>query len=308
MSSQDQTPSFQDKLRAGTPTLSFEFYPPKDADGWGTLYSALGNISRRAPDLVTVTYGAGGSTRQKTVDLVSRIQDELGIETMAHLTCVGHSQGELSDILDSLHNAGVRAIMALRGDPPRGESKFAVHPDGFAHASDLIAFIKGNWDFCIGCSFYPEKHLEAETLAHDISYLKLKQDHGADFAVSQIFFDNAAFTDFRAQASGAGVQIPLIAGILPVTSRDQLGETGICRRAGTMVPTALLDYLGTGPKNEIIERGIEYAAVQCEELLTQNVAGIHFYTLNRSQSSLKVTEKLRAQGYFPLTGAGKSIK
>lgn len=292
--------SFLSKLRAGTPTLSFEFYPPKDTDGWGTLYSALGNISKRAPDYVTVTYGAGGSTRTKTVELVSRIQDELGIEAMAHLTCVGHSKAEIAAILDSLDAAKVTAIMALRGDPPHGQSRFDAHPDGFAHASDLIAFIRANWGFCIGCSFYPEKHLEAESLAHDIGYLKLKQDQGADFAVSQIFFDNATFYEFRVLAEDAGVSIPLVAGIMPITSLDQMGETGILQRAGTVIPPALTQAIGTGTKSQIVERGIAFAAAQCRDLLEHGTPGIHFYTLNRSTASLRVTETLRDSGYFPM--------
>lgn len=297
--------AFMDKLRDGTPTLSFEFFPPKNPDGWGTLYQTLGSISRRSPDYVTVTYGAGGSTRQKTVDLVSRIQDELGIETMAHLTCVGHSQAELGDILASLQAAGVRSIMALRGDPPHGETTFTPHPDGFAYASELIAFITQKFDFQIGCSFYPEKHLEAPTLEHDINVLKLKQDNGADFAVSQIFFDNDTFYKFRDLTAAAGVTLPLVAGILPVTSLDQLAEGGICRRAGTLVPDALRAFLGTGTKTEIVERGVEYAARQCRDLLNNGVAGVHFYTLNRSLSSLRVTELLRADGFFPGSSSAK---
>ncbi len=292
--------SFLEKLRAGTPTLSFEFYPPKDSDGWGTLYAALGNISKRAPDYVTVTYGAGGSTREKTLELVSRIQDELGIEAMAHLTCVGHAKAEIASILNALDKAGVRAVMALRGDPPHGQARFEAHPDGFAHASDLIAFIREGWDFCLGCSFYPEKHLEAESLAHDVGFLKLKQDQGADFAVSQIFFDNPTFYTFRALAKDAGVTIPLVAGIMPVTSLDQLGEKGILQRAGTIIPNSLTDALGTGTKSEIVERGVHYASAQCRDLLQNNVSGIHFYTLNRSTSSLRVTEALRADGCFPV--------
>ena len=292
--------SFLSKLRAGTPTLSFEFYPPKDTDGWGTLYSALGNISKRAPDYVTVTYGAGGSTRTKTVELVSRIQDELGIEAMAHLTCVGHSKAEIAAILDSLDAAKVSAVMALRGDPPHGQSRFEAHADGFAHASDLIAFIRANWGFCIGCSFYPEKHLEAESLAHDIGFLKLKQDQGADFAVSQIFFDNATFYEFRALAIDAGVTMPLVAGIMPITSLDQMGEKGILQRAGTVIPPALTSAIGTGTKAQIVERGIAFAAAQCRDLLEHGTPGIHFYTLNRSTSSLRVTELLRGDGFFPM--------
>jgi methylenetetrahydrofolate reductase (NADPH) len=295
--------TFVEKMQRGTPTLSFEFFPPKNPDGWGTLYASLGSISKKQPDYVTVTYGAGGSTRQKTIDLVSRIQEELGIEAMAHLTCVGHSRTELSEILTALQNAGVRYIMALRGDPPgfmQGNRTFTPHPDGFAHASDLIQFIKTNYDFGIGCSFYPEKHPEAETLAHDIGFLKLKQEMGADFAVSQIFFDNDAFYRFRDEATRAGVTLPLVAGLLPVTSFDQLAERGICRSNGTSVPPALEEFVGTAKtKTEIVDRGCEYAHRQSRDLLEHGVAGIHFYTLNRV-TAVRVTDALRADGYFPM--------
>ena len=299
--------TFLEKLKQRTPTLSFEFFPPKNPDGWGTLYASLGSISKKQPDYVTVTYGAGGSTRQKTIDLVRRIQDELDIEAMAHLTCVGHSRDELAEILTSLQTAGVRYIMALRGDPPgflQGNRVFTPHPQGFAHASDLIAFIKDNFDFRIGCSFYPEKHPEAETLAHDIGFLKIKQDVGADFAVSQIFFDNDAFYRFRDDAQKAGVTLPLVAGLLPVTSLDQLAENGICRSNGTSVPRSLEEHIGAGPKAEVIERGVEFAHRQGRDLLEHGVAGLHFYTLNRA-ISVRVADALRADGYFPLPKKGK---
>lgn len=291
--------TFLDKLHQRTPTLSFEFFPPKDADGWGTLYQTLGSISRRSPDCVTVTYGAGGSTRRKTVDLVGRIQDELGLVAMAHLTCVGHSQDELAEILTGLHGAGIRYIMALRGDPPKGQTQFTPHQCGFRYASDLIHFIKTNYDFHIGCSFYPEKHPEAESLERDIDALKRKQDNGADFAISQIFFDNTTFYAFREKADHAGVTLPLIAGILPITSSNQLAEGGICRRSGTGVSEALTEEIGTG--SGVVDRGIAYALRQCRDLLEHGVAGIHFYTLNRSTSSVRVTEALRAEGFFSVT-------
>jgi methylenetetrahydrofolate reductase (NADPH) len=297
--------TFLHKLQNGTQTLSFEFFPPKNPDGWGTLYQTLGSISRRAPDYVTVTYGAGGSTRRKTVDLVSRIQEELGIEAMAHLTCVGHSQDELGEILTSLQSAGIRYIMALRGDPPKGQTQFVAHECGFHYASDLIAFIKANFDFHIGCSFYPEKHPEAASLERDIDVLKLKQDVGVDFAVSQIFFDNPTFYAFRDKAVQAGVTLPLVAGILPITLAGQLAENGICRRSGTVVPEGLVTEIGDGPG--VVERGIQYALKQCRDLLREGVAGIHFYTLNRSTSSLRVTEALRAEGFFPVSAAALAV-
>jgi methylenetetrahydrofolate reductase (NADPH) len=181
---------FSEKLNSNIPTISFEIFPPKNPAGWGALYSTLGNVSRRSPDFISVTYGAGGSTRRQTVELVARIQRELGIETVAHLTCLGHSAEEIAALLSELEASDVHGLMALRGDPPKDSSQFKPHPEGFAHASDLIEFASSRNSFTIGCACYPETHPEASSPEADIEYLKLKQDRGASFAVSQLFFES----------------------------------------------------------------------------------------------------------------------
>ena len=289
---------FIDKLREGVPTLSYELFPPKNPAGWGTLYATLAEIGKLSPDYVSVTYGAGGSTRVKTVELVARIQGELGIESMAHLTCVGHSRDEIAEVLKTLESSGIRNVLALRGDPPRGDKFFKPHPEGFAHASDLIGFIKNNFGFNIGCAFYPEKHLEALSLEEDLKYLKLKQDMGAQFAVSQLFFDNANFYRFRDMAVRAGVTIPLVAGIMPVLDINQLGR--FKEMTGCVIPPSLVDFLGHGDAAAIIQKGVDYAVKQCLDQLANGVAGIHLYALNRSHSSARITEHLRAKEFFPL--------
>ena len=290
--------SFCDKLTAGVPTLSYEFSPPKNPAGWATLYSTLGEITRQAPDFVSVTYGAGGSNREKTVDLVSRIERELDIESVPHLTCVGHSKAEIRDILTTLQGAGIHHLMALRGDAPQNDAQYTPHPDGFAHASDLIEFAKANFDFHIGCAFYPEKHPDAEHIDHDIEWLRFKQECGAEFATSQLFFDNDLFYAFRDKAVQAGITFPLVAGILPVTSLSQLKRIG--ELSGQDIPKKLLDFLGEGTEKEITDRGIEYATRQCRDLLEQGVAGLHLYTFNRALSAVRITKTLRAEGYFPV--------
>ncbi len=295
--------TFRDKLAAGLPTLSYEFSPPKDANGWATLYSTLGEVSRLQPDFVSVTYGAGGSNRQKTLDLVSRIERELEIESVPHLTCVGHSRGEIADILTTLQNAGIRHLMALRGDPPAGDTTFRPHADGFHHASDLIQFVRDNYAFHIGCAFYPEKHPDAAHIDDDIHWLRVKQESGASFATSQLFFDNSVFYVFRDKAAKAGVTFPLVAGILPVTSLSQVNR--IAQLSGQDVPARLLEFLGTGDDKAIMQRGIEYAARQCRDLLEHGVAGIHLYTFNRALSSVKITKALRADGFVPAPSVGK---
>lgn len=289
--------SILDKLRAG-PTLSYEFFPPKNPAGWSTLYGTLSEVSKQGPDFVSVTYGAGGSTRLKTVDLVGRIQGELGVEAMAHLTCVGHSKAEIRSLLESLWNSGIRHVLALRGDPPKGDTTFKPHPDGFAHASDLILFIKENFSFTVGCAFYPDKHVEAKSLEADMAFLKLKQDCGADFAVSQMFFDNGNFFQFREKSARLGITIPLIAGVMPVLETAQLPR--FRELTGCVIPDSLMAHLSKGP--DVLQLGVEYATEQCQALLNNGVAGIHLYCLNKHQSVVKITQNLRDLGLVPRRG------
>ena len=279
------------KLKSG-PTLSYEFFPPKNPAGWATLYGTLSEALKQNPDFVSVTYGAGGSTRQKTVNLVERIQGELGMQAMAHLTCVGHSRQEIRGILDSLWNTGIRHVLALRGDPPKGDAAFKPHPDGFAHATELIRFVKEHYGFTVGCAFYPDKHVEAKSLAEDMGYLKLKQDCGADFAISQLFFDNDNFFRFREEAAKLGVTIPLLAGIMPVLDLGQLPR--FRELSGCVIPDKLTRFLGDG--SDALQKGVEYATEQCRELLQQGVAGLHLYCLNKHQSVARITENLRTDG------------
>jgi methylenetetrahydrofolate reductase (NADPH) len=293
--------AFLEKLIQRTPTLSFELFPPKNPAGWGTLYATLAEISKLAPDYISVTYGAGGSTRAKTVDLVARIQGELGIESMAHLTCVGHSKDEIADILGALSSSGIRNVLALRGDPPKGDKTFKAHPDGFAHASDLVRFVREKSALNIGCAFYPEKHMEAPSLESDLGFLKVKQDNGAQFAISQLFFDNDNFYRFRDMAQKAGVTLPLVAGIMPVLDVGQLAR--FKELSGCAIPEKLVSFLNEGKPEEAVQRGVEYATRQCEDLLKNGIAGIHLYCLNRSHSAGRITENLRKAGHFPAAKA-----
>jgi len=289
-------PSPYDKIQRPEPTLSFEFFPPKTPDGWSALETTLQEVAQQLPDFVSVTYGAGGSTRQKTVSLVGQIQNDLGIETMAHLTCVGHSREELKEILEKIKTSNVRAIMALRGDPPSDQNRFVAHEGGFAHGSDLIRFIKDHFDFVVGCACYPETHMEAADTEADLGYLKLKQDLGADFTVTQLFFDNTDFYRFRQRAQKAGVTIPIVAGIMPVTGLKQLDR--FQKMCGCRIPAGLRKTLENASEETVVARGIEYGTTQCGDLLKNEVAGLHLYTLNKSVSSTAITENLRSQGVF----------
>ncbi len=288
---------FFDKLQSHTPTVSFEFFPPKTPEGWAKLYATIAETVRLNVDFVSVTYGAGGSTRENTVDLVASLQNNLAIHAMAHLTCIGHSQVDLSKILDKLAAKQVPAIMALRGDPPQGETAFKAHPYGFAHASDLIGFIKDGWpQFKIGCAAYPEGHPEsfaageAKTPDRDILYLKLKQERGADFAVTQLFFDNAVYYAFVEKARAAGVTIPLLPGIMPLTSAKQIER--FIALSGCSIPETLRQAARAA---NVEETGFQFALNQCRDLLAHGAPGLHLYTLNQSALSGRLLATLRAE-------------
>ena len=295
-----------DRLRHKSPVFSFEFFPPKAEAGEARLWSGLEQLAQLGPDFVSVTYGAGGSTRTRTIELVGRIKRELGIEAVAHLTCVGASRDELASVIDRLGELGVQNILALRGDPPKGKDDFQVTEGGFAHASDLIAFIKDRGDFCVGAACYPEVHPEATDAASDLKFTKLKVDAGADFLISQLFFDNSSFFDFRTRARQAGIEVPILAGVMPVTNVGQIQRfTKMC---GATIPALLerrLEQLPDDPV-EVFWTGVQYASHQCRGLLEpagasawsneapqECAAGVHFYTLNRSPATRAIFEILR---------------
>ncbi len=245
------------------------------------------------PSFVSVTYGAGGSTRDKTVGWVSRIKNESGIEAMAHLTCVGSSQDELLEILKQLKENKIENVLALRGDPPKGENIFQKHPDGFSHANELAEFIRDRFDFCLGGAAFPEGHPESSSLESDISYLRVKVNSGMAFLITQLFFENRFYFDLIKRASAAGIHTPIIPGIMPITNVAQVERfTSMC---GATIPQALrekLHRIESDPQG-VLHLGIQYATQQCRELLDQGAPGIHFYTLNRSPATRAVFENLK---------------
>lgn len=286
--------NFQEKLKTGVPTLSFELFPPKRPDGWATLYATLSEISKLKPDLVSVTYGAGGSTREKTIDIVTRLKDELEIDAMAHITCVNHTKDEIDVILNRLRDKKIQYILALRGDPQGGKT-FCKMENGFGYAYELIRYINFRYTFFVGCATYPEKHIESVSIEKDIEYLKLKEDMGAKFAITQLFFINENFYRFRELAIKSGVRIPIIAGLMPVIDISQIERfRNLC---GCIIPDRLIQRLREHP-DKVVDIGIEYSLNQCLELLRNDVSGIHFFTLNRAYSVVKITEELRREGYF----------
>jgi methylenetetrahydrofolate reductase (NADH) len=275
------------------PSFSFEFFPPKNIEGFENLFATIRQLESCQPTYVSVTFGAGGSTRAQTIDLVGRIKNEIGLESMAHLTCVGSSREELRSILDTLQEKGIQNILALRGDPPQGQEKFEKPENGFAYANELVEFIRKHYNFCVGVAGYPEGHVECPDKNIDLENLKRKVDAGADFIVTQLFFDNRFYFDFVQRAQKAGINIPIIPGIMPILNVKQTQRfTKMC---GSTIPKALMKQLESSQDDPDAVRkiGIEHATVQCELLLQEEAPGIHFYTLNRSNATMKILESLR---------------
>ncbi len=280
-------------LAAGSPSVSFEFFPPKNDIGFTRLFDTIEALRPLGPSYVSVTYGAGGTTRRKTVELVQRIKHEIGIESMAHLTCVGANRAEISSVLDKLEAGGMENVLPLRGDPPRGSSRFEPVPGGFRYASELVTFIHKNYDFCLGGACYPETHPEAPSPEVDLANLKRKVDAGAEFLITQLFFDNRDFLRFREKAVARGIDVPILAGIMPIRSLKQIQR--FAKMCGARIPLELLRRMQAvqGDPAAIRAIGTEHATLQCRELLEERVAGLHFYTLNHSTATQAVFRDIR---------------
>ena len=282
-----------DQLSAKTPAFSFEFFPPKDEAGVDRLFETVARLKAYDPAYVSVTYGAGGSTRRLTVDLVRRIKQEVGIEAMAHLTCVGATRDEICSVLDQLQQGGIDNVLALRGDPPKGEAAFVKSAAGFGNASELAAFIRSRYDFCLAGACYPECHPESASPDLDLLHVKGKVDAGVQVLVTQLFFDSKDYFSFVKRARAVGIQVPIIAGIMPITNVSQIKRfTAMC---GASLPAPLLSRLDAAGTDAaaVQEIGVDHATAQCRELIDGGAPGIHFYTLNRSPATVEVLERLR---------------
>ncbi len=275
------------------PVFSFEFFPPKTDEGWENLRTTLGDLKAFEPDFASVTYGAGGSTRDRTVELTKWIKQDLGIEAMAHLSCVGSTRDELGAILDGIEQAGIENVLALRGDPPRGETEWRPHPGGLRYSTELAALIAERYPFGVGAACFPEIHPEAPDLAHDLRFLKDKTDSGVSFLITQLFFDNELYFRFVDEARAVGIDVPIIPGIMPVANVGQIKTiTGMC---GATIPGGLLEALEwrAGDPDAVLQLGVAYATLQCAELLARGAPGIHFYTLNRSPATRAILSALK---------------
>lgn len=282
------------KAAAGRPVISFEFFPPKTKEGDKTLLDkTVPALVAAGADYCSVTYGAGGSTREKTLMIVDRIQRESSLTAVAHLTCVSSARSEISALLEQLRGLGVRNLLALRGDPPGG-GEFTPSADGFEYAEQLVRYIREHGDFSVGVAGFPEGHIACREGKHkDWEHLKQKVEAGADYVLTQLFFDNKDYFEFRDTMSGKhGVKVPLVPGIIPILSAAQIKKfTSLC---GSRIPLRLAERLEKYERDDAaaLEFGIDYATEQCGELLDQGAPGIHFYTLNKARSTHAVLERL----------------
>ncbi len=293
------------------PVFSFEFFPPKTEQGERNLYGALEELRELEPSFVSVTYGAGGSTRERTIEIVKRIKREQGLEAMAHFTCVGATVTQLRAVLDEMRGVGIENVLALRGDPPAGHQAWTKTEGGLEYSSELVALIRADYPFAIGAACFPETHIHATSPEDDLAHLAEKVRAGVDFLITQLFFDNSLYFDFVSRARSAGIEVPIIPGILPITHVGQVERmSAMC---GSSIPAGLRRELRLrdGSEEAVLDFGVAYATLQCAELLAGGAPGIHFYTLNRSPatrailSALKLTRPWEARS-DPRTSAGSA--
>jgi len=278
-----------DQFGRGRSVISFEFFPPKAEAGFDALFRAIADLKELSPAYVSVTWGAGGSTRRKTVELTARIQDEIGITAMSHLSCVGSTVDELAATLAQLRALGIENVLALGGDPP---PDYVPPAGGLEYANELVSLVRSRFDFCVGAACYPETHPRAPSPESDLAMLVQKVNAGTDFLITQLFFDNADYFAFVARARAAGVTVPIVPGIMPIVSGASIRRmTALC---GARIPPELgraLDKAGDDD-DATLEIGVQWATEQCRELLARGAPGLHFYTLNRSPATRSIHQSL----------------
>jgi methylenetetrahydrofolate reductase (NADPH) len=280
-------------LGGDEPTFSFEFFPPKSAAGEENFERALQELAPLEPSFVSVTYGAGGTTRDKTVETVRHIKDHHGLEAMAHFTCVGATTEELRTTLEEIRAAGIDNVLALRGDPPRGQEEWTASEGGLEYSHQLVSLLRDDYDFTIAAACFPETHIHATSPDDDLRYLKQKVDAGVDYLITQLFFDNELYFDFVERARAIGITVPIIPGVMPITGYGQIARiTSLC---GATMPEHVLAELDARQDDAeaVAEFGVSYATMQCADLLAKGAPGIHFCTLNRSPATRAILSALR---------------
>jgi methylenetetrahydrofolate reductase (NADPH) len=276
-------------------SLSFEFFPPKDQAGEDRLFAHINKLKEFHPTFVSVTYGAGGSTAKNTKQVIQRIKQETSLIPMPHLTCIGQTKKELQAILEDYKEIGLKNVLALRGDPPPGVEEYKPREDGFAYAKDLVEYVTFISDFSIGVAVYPEGHFESPNLAVDMDYTKEKIEAGADFAITQMFFDNLYYYDFLDRSARAGIRIPIIPGIMPINDIGKI--KGFAERCGATIPARVIRRFEKHTSNpeDMKKAGIEFAIEQCADLMAHGIPYLHFFTLNQSDIVLRIVNNLGLQ-------------
>lgn len=277
------------------PTVSFELFPPKSPKGAEKLENTIDALAGLKPDFVSVTFGAGGSTREGSHQLVEKLKKEKMLEVVAYFAGYGLGPEDISAVLDDYQALGVENVLVVRGDLPREQENFEPHPQSLPHASDLIAFIRPRYSFCLGAAGYPEGHIDCQSKDKDIEYLKLKVQNGAEYIISNYFYDNKYFFDFMERCSAIGIDVPIVPGVMPIYSVKMMEMlAGLCGATITDQLRQGIASLPEGDKQALVNFGIEFAVGQCKELLKASVPGLHFYTMDRSESVVGIVNRLRA--------------
>jgi methylenetetrahydrofolate reductase (NADPH) len=277
------------------PAVSMEFFPPRDEAAAEKFKGTIRKLAQLRPDYMSVTFGAGGSTRDGSYQTVKEVMINQEQPAVAYIAGYGLGPDTITEVLDRYHELGIKTIFAIRGDRPKDDT-FTPHPDSFSYASDLISFIKHRYDFTLGCAGYPEGHPEAESIGKDIEHLKRKVDNGAEYVVAQYFYDNAFFFDYVEKCRAAGISVPIIPGIMPVyTIKMTQMLSKVCGATITRDLSARIDAVDTADKDAVLALGIDFAVEQCRGLLTNGVTGLHFYTMNRSLSTTRILETLASE-------------
>ncbi len=280
-----------DIIKARGSSLSFEFFPPKDPAAEDSLFQAINDLKGYQPTFVSVTYGAGGGTLRNTRKVILRLKEETTLTPMPHLTCVEQSSKDLENIIQDYKKHGIENVLALRGDPPKGQDKFVAHPNGFCYAIDLVRLVVMVGGYSIGVAVYPEGHTEAPDLETDMYYTKQKISAGTDFAITQMFFDNRFFYNFMERAEKAGITIPIIPGIMPITDIEKIKRFG--KMTGATLPSSIVGPMEKAASpEEALKLGVEFATKQCQDLRRNGVNYFHFYTLNQSQATTEIVDNL----------------
>ncbi|MHC4546129.1 MAG: methylenetetrahydrofolate reductase [Planctomycetota bacterium] len=279
------------------PTVSFELFPPRSTKAAEKLEKAVDELVALKPDFVSVTFGAGGSTREGSHQLIEKLKNEKGQEVIAYFAGYGLGPEDITSVLDSYQGLGIENILVVRGDPPHDQENFEPHPQSLPHASDLMEFIKPRYDFCIGVAGYPEGHIEAESKEKDIEYLKLKVDKGAEYIISNYFYNDQYYFDFVERCRAIGIEVPILAGVMPIYSVKMMEMlAGLCGATITDELRQGIEALPEDDKEALVNFGIEFAVRQCKDLLRVGVPGLHIYTMDRSISSVAIVERLRKDG------------